>query len=544
MEKILEIKNLSKSYNGISALKNISMSVKAGEIHGIVGANGSGKSTLMNIISGNPVIRETGGYQGEITYEGSRFQVKNCAEIIRRGVGMVHQEFALLPDLTIGENIKLGREETCRFTDRLFGSKYSFIDKKRNNESAAQILKKLGLDVDVGVKIIDLATNTKQFVEIAREVARSDLKLLLLDEPTAVLSKSDALKLLEVLVAMSKGGLGILFISHRLEEVQYICDRVTVFRDGEVVSRYKKGEINVTSLAGDMLGHKVYKANAQKRSVKTPPVLCFKQFSVKMPGEEIKELALTVYEGEILGLTGLSGHGKLALGYGLMGMYPVAGEVIFKGQKLDRMNARANIIKGIYVLPDDRQALGILPEHSLVENIIFTGNQVKNLFSRNFGQSFLGFIDWKRAYGYVERVVRDFEIKCSSPKQRVKELSGGNQQKVCIARALTVNPQLLFVAEPTRGIDIAAKEKILKMLIDINRSKGTTIVIASSELDELKRVCDRIAVLVNGSIFKILYPDSPDLEFGLALAGEEGVNHEGLQQHEELHKGLHEELCG
>ena len=214
------------------------MSVKAGEIHGIVGANGSGKSTLMNIISGNPVIRETGGYQGEITYEGSRFQVKNCAEIIRRGVGMVHQEFALLPDLTIGENIKLGREETCRFTDRLFGSKYSFIDKKRNNECCSNF-KKLGLDVDVGVKIIDLATNTKQFVEIAREVARSDLKLLLLDEPTAVLSKSDALKLLEVLVAMSRAA-GILFISHRLEEVQYICDRVTVFRDGEVVSRYKK----------------------------------------------------------------------------------------------------------------------------------------------------------------------------------------------------------------------------------------------------------------------------------------------------------------
>lgn len=544
MENILEIKNLSKSYNGIPALKNVSISVRAGEIHGIVGANGSGKSTLMNILSGNPVIRETGGYQGEITYEGARLQVKNCAEIIRRGVGMVHQEFALIPDLTIGENIKLGREETCRFTDRLFGSKYSFIDRRRNNESAAQVLKKLGLDVDVGVRIINLSTNTKQFVEIAREVARSDLKLLLLDEPTAVLSKNDALKLLEVLVGMSKGGLGILFISHRLEEVQHICDRVTVFRDGEVVSRYKKGEINVTNLAGDMIGHKVYKANAQKRSVKTRPVLGFKQFSVKMPGEEIKDLDLTVCEGEILGLTGLSGHGKLALGYGIMGMYPVAGEVIFKGQKMDRMNARTNIIKGIYVLPDDRQALGILPEHSLAENIIFTGNQVKNLFSRNPDLSFLSFIDWKKAYLYVEQVIRDFEIKCSSPKQKIKELSGGNQQKVCIARALTVNPQLLFVAEPTRGIDIAAKEKILKMLIDINRSKGTTIVIASSELDELKRVCDRIAVLVNGIIFKILYPDSPDLEFGLALAGEEGTNHEGLQQHEELHEGLREGLCG
>ncbi|HPZ44039.1 MAG TPA: sugar ABC transporter ATP-binding protein [Bacillota bacterium] len=540
MEKILEIKNLSKSYNGIPALKNVSISVRAGEIHGIVGANGSGKSTLMNIISGNPVIRETGGYQGEIIYRGSRLQVKNCAEIIRLGVGMVHQEFALIPDLTIGENIKLGREETCRFTDRLFGRKYSFIDRRRNNEIASQVLKRLGLDVDVGVKIIDLSTNTKQFVEIAREVARSDLKLLLLDEPTAVLSKSDALKLLEVLVGMSRGGLGILFISHRLEEVQYICDRVTVFRDGEVVSRYKKGEINVTKLAGDMVGHQVYKANAQKRSVKATPVLCFKKFSVKMPGEEIKSLDLTVYEGEILGLTGLSGHGKLALGYGLMGMYPVAGEVIFKGHKLDRMNARTNIMKGIYVLPDDRQALGILPEHSLAENIIFTGDQVKYLFSRNP----LGFIDWKGAYGYVEQAVRDFEIKCSSPKQRVKELSGGNLQKVCIARALTVNPQLLFVAEPTRGIDIAAKEKILKMLIDINRSKGTTIVIATSELDELKRVCDRIAVLVKGRVFKILYPDSPDLEFGLALAGEEGANYEGIRQDEELPEGLPEDLCG
>ena len=189
-----------------------------------------------------------------------------------------------------------------------------------------------------------------------------------------------------------------------------------------------------------------------------------------------------------------------------------------------------------------KQALGILPGILWLKTSS-SKNQVKFIL-QEFRSVLLGFIDWKRAYGYVERVVRDFEIKCSSPKQRVKELSGGNQQKVCIARALTVNPQLLFVAEPTRGIDIAAKEKILKMLIDINRSKGTTIVIASSELDELKRVCDRIAVLVNGSIFKILYPDSPDLEFGLALAGEEGVNHEGLQQHEELHKGLHEELCG
>lgn len=519
----MEIKNLNKSYNGIPALTNINLSVKAGEIHGIVGANGSGKSTLMNILFGNPLIRETGGYQGEIVYQGNKLNSKNCAEVIRLGIGMVHQEFALIPDLTVGENIKLGREKTHKFTDRLFGKKYSFIDRKRNYESAVRILNKLGINLDVGVKIINLSTNTKQFVEIAREIARTDLKFLLLDEPTAVLSKNDGLKLIEVLMEMSKGGLGILFISHRLEEVQHICDKVTVLRDGKAVSQYKKGEISINNLARDMIGHAVIKAIAEKRERKAPPAISFKQFSVEMPGEEIKDLDLTVYEGEILGLTSLSGHGKLALGYGIMGMYPVGGEVIYENKKILKMDAKTNIIKGIYVLPDDRQSLGILPEHSLIDNIIFTGNQIKNLYSKNFGRTFLGFIDQKKAYDHVHKLMQSFEIKCTSLKQKIKELSGGNQQKVCIARALTVNPKLLFVAEPTRGIDISAKEKILKMLIDINRTKQTTIVIASSELDELKRVCDRIAVLVDGKIFKILFPDSSDTEFGLALAGEKGV---------------------
>lgn len=526
MINILEIKNLNKSYNGIPALKDVSLSVRAGEIHGLVGANGSGKTTLMNILFGNPVIRETGGCQGEIFYGGAVINTKNTSEIIRLGIGMVHQEFALIPDMTIGENIKLGREETNRFTDRLFGKKYSFIDRKRNDEQAAMALKKLGVHVDVGVRIINLSTNTKQFVEIARVINRADLKLLLMDEPTAVLSKDDTLRLLEVLGEISQGGVGILFISHRLEEIQHVCDRVTVLRDGEVVSQYEKGEISVTKLARDMIGHTVSKAMAQKRHIESRPLVRFQKYSVEMPGEEIRGMDLDILEGEILGLTGLSGHGKLALGYGMMGMYPAAGEVVYEDGKIDRMDAKANILKGMYVLPDDRQALGILPEHSLADNVIFTGNQVKELFSRNFIFSFLGFIDQKKSYDHVRQLVDNFEIKCASVKQKIKELSGGNQQKVCIARALTVNPRFLFVAEPTRGIDISAKEKILKMLIDINRSRNTTIVIASSELDELKRVCDRIAVMVEGKIFKILRPESSDVEFGLALAGEEGTDYE------------------
>ncbi|MDD3654337.1 MAG: ATP-binding cassette domain-containing protein, partial [Desulfotomaculaceae bacterium] len=248
-----------------------------------------------------------------------------------------------------------------------------------------------------------------------------------------------------------------------------------------------------------------------KTAVKTPA-------KAKTPA---KKTAKKPAPKAILPASILSGHGKLALGYGLMGLYPASGEVIYKHQRIDQMDAKANILKGIYVLPDDRQGLGILPEHSLADNIIFTGNQVKNQFAKNLLRPF-GFLDQKKADFHVGQLVDELEIKCTSIKQKIRELSGGNQQKVCMAKALTVDPQLLFVAEPTRGIDISAKEKILNLLIDLNRTKQTTIVIASSELDELKRVCDRIAVLVEGKVFKILSPDSPEVEFGLALAGEQG----------------------
>ncbi len=524
MENVLQISSLYKSYNGIPALNNINLSLKTGEIHGIVGANGSGKSTLMNILFGNPLIHETGGYQGEILFKGKRINIKSCAEAVKLGIGMVHQEFALIPDMTVGENIRLGREKTCAFTDRFLGKKYSFIDRQRDNEAAMQVLSRLGISLDAGIKIMDLSTNMRQFVEIAREIGRSNLKMLILDEPTAVLNKEDGLKLIEILKEMSKREIGILFISHRLEEIQQVCDKVSVLRDGIMVSQYEKGNISINNLARDMIGHVVDKAAAERRAIEKEVVISFKHFSVQMPGEEIKDLDLSVFKGEIIGLTSLSGHGKLALGYGMMGIYPVGGEVYYENKRIGRLEAKANIMNGMYVLPDDRQGWGILPEHSVKDNIVFTGNQIKNMFSRNF--AFLAFMDHSKIYSHVNRMIQDFDIKCASVRQKVKELSGGNQQKVCMARALTVNPRLLFVAEPTRGVDISAKEKILQMLIEINRSKNTTIIIASSEIDELKRVCDRIAVMVEGKIFKILSPDSSDLAFGLALSGEEGVVYE------------------
>lgn len=528
MEDLLTITNLNKSYDGHPALSNINLSVKPGEIHCLVGANGSGKTTLMNILFGNPVIHATGGYSGEICFEGRSVILKNCAEAIRLGIGMVHQEFALIPDMTVGENIRLGREHTLTWTDRLLGSQYSFIDRQQDDAAARLTLNRLWINLDVKLKIGALTTNLKQFVEIAREIDRTDLKLLILDEPTAVLNKRDGLKLIEILKEMSQRQIAILFISHRLEEVQHICDRVSVLRDGQLVSQYEKSNISINNLARDMIGREVNKAAAEKRTLSKQPVISFKNFSVQMPGEYVKAFDLDVHQGEILGITSLSGHGKLAVGYGMMGMYPVDGEVHYHNRRLTRMDARANIKSGLYVLPDDRQGLGIMAEQSLEDNVIFTANQIKNRFVKKSAWAWLGFIDHAKSHAHVNKMIQDLEIKCTSLRQAVKELSGGNQQKVCIARALTVDPQLLFVAEPTRGIDISAKEKILQLLIEINRSRNTTIVIASSELDELKRVCDRIAVMVEGRVFKILSPDSPEVEFGLALSGEEGVKYEAL----------------
>ncbi|MDI9480439.1 MAG: sugar ABC transporter ATP-binding protein [Syntrophomonadaceae bacterium] len=524
MENLLQINHLSKSYNGIPALKDISLSVKAGEIHGLVGANGSGKTTLMNILFGRSVIHETGGYQGEVIFAGRRLDIKNCSQAIASGIGMVHQEFALIPDLTVAQNIKLGREHTLALTDRFLGRQYTFIDERHDRESSGQVLKRLGIGLDPDIKILDLSINLKQFVEIAREINRTDLRLLIMDEPTAVLNQNDGLRLLEILREMSGRGIGILFISHRLEEIQAVCDRVSVLRDGERVAQYDRDHIQISQLARDMIGHSVKKAVAEKRQIEERPLITFRRFSVAMPGEEIQNLDLNVYEGEIMGLTSLPGHGKLALGYGMMGMYPVEGEVCFDNERITRMDAGSNIAKGMYVLPDDRQGLGILADQSLENNIVFTGNQIKNMFSRPFLFPYLSLLDRRRAAPHVEKMIRDFDIKCTSMKQKVTELSGGNQQKVCLARALTVQPRLLFVAEPTRGVDISAREKILKMLIEINRTRNTTIVFASSELDELKRVCDRIAVMVQGRIFKILPPDAPEIDFGLALSGEAGVN--------------------
>lgn len=522
-EYVLEIRNLEKYYGQNKVLNDVNLSIRKGEIYGLIGANGSGKSTLMNILFGNSVIAETGGYKGDVLFEGEGVHIRSTTDAIKRGIGMIYQEFVLIPEMTVAENIKLTRENTKNIFRNILKPELSYIDKKKDNEEAEEALEQLGFQIDNSYLVKNISVNAKQFVEIAREVDRKDLKLLLLDEPTAVLNEEDAGKLMKVLKELAKKGTSILFCSHRLHEICEVCDHVTVLRDGKVVSDYAKNELDTKTLAKDMIGYEVTAVKKEHQSQEKKEIVSFKDFSVYMPGEFLDSINLSIYQGEILGLTSLSGHGKLAVGYGVMGLFPVKGEFLLGEEEVDVKNVQKNIEKGIFLLPDDRKNMGLLLEHSVRDNIVFSGFYGRNLFQKKVG-GFFSVKDKKGIERYVEEQIEKLEIKCESADQKTKELSGGNQQKVCIARAVLVAPKVLFVMEPTRGVDIGAKEKILDMLVQINREQGTTIVVASSELEELKRISDRIAVFCEGRLSGILPPDASEEEFAFAFTGEEEGN--------------------
>ena len=517
-QKILEVKDLTKRFGRHTALDQVSFQVEQGEILGLIGANGSGKSTLMNILFGNRVIRDTGGYEGELYFDGTLSQITSTKKAMEMGMGMIHQEFMLIPEMTIEENITMQKEKTFLFAGRK-NSQFGYLDKKKNHEIAHQALQEFELQIDSHTLAKNISVNTMQFVEIAREITKENLKLLILDEPTAVLNYGDAKKLLEILRELANKGVTVIFCSHRLHEIRELCDHVIVLRDGRKVADMKKNEIEIDRMAQAMIGHEVKQIQKSARDLDREEILRFEEYSVQMPGDELQGIDLSVKRGEILGISSLSGGGKFALGYGIMGLFPVEGKIYFKGDPLSTQDGRDTIQKGVFLLPDDRKNLGLLLDENICENVTFTGFHGRGLFQKKIG-GLLTVKDQKKAEAYSNEIARRLQIKCTSVFQKVNELSGGNQQKVCIARAIALDPQVLFVCEPTRGVDIEAKERILEILTQVNQEKGTTIVIITSELTELVRICDRIAILCEGRLSEILPPTATEEEFGLAYAGE------------------------
>ncbi len=522
------MKSLTKKFDENYALENVNFNLKKGEIHGIVGANGSGKSTLLNILFGSSYIEETGGYEGDICIDGKKVNIKNTYDAINNGIGMVYQEFALLGDLDISSNIKINRENIYPNTEKLLGKDFALVDIKKNQKDAQMSLFKVGTNINTNLLVKDLPVNIKQFIEIARELDKNNLKILMLDEPTASLNKEDTKLLLESLKNIASTGTSIIFISHRLEEVVELCDRLTILRDGNIIANYSRDEFLIDKIAIDMVGKQVVEVLREKNEIAEKDLISFNNIEVDYGERTFKDISLNVKEGEILGVTGLAGHGQEIFGYGLMGLYPMRGEVIFDGNKIVPGDIQSIFSNGIYMLPDERKEMGLLLEEPIWQNIIFGAWERKKNFLKNPKLKGMSFLNYRAIEEYAENMVEDLNIKIRDIYQSTRELSGGNQQKVCIARAMTIEPRILFIGEPTRGIDIYSKELILDMLIKMNKEKGMTIVISSGEIGELKRVCDRIAIMFEGKVFGIFDSKEKDEILSLAISGRKFEDYEEI----------------
>lgn len=516
---VLEMKQISKSFYGTQVLKNINLTVNEGEIHCLVGENGAGKSTLMNILFGMSVITDTGGYEGEILINGQPVTFNSPKAAIGAGIGMVHQEFMLLPGFTVTENIKLNREDTKpNLFSNIFGKRLELLDRKKMATDARSALDTLGMNIDEWVTVAGLPVGYLQFVEIAREIDKENLQLLVLDEPTAVLTESEATQFLEVVQRLARTGISILFITHRLDEVMAVADRITILKDGELVSHGPTKSFTIAQMAELMVGRQVEtsgRIGSVKQHKGEEKVLEIRDLRVDMPGERLRGIDLDVYEGEILGIGGLAGHGKIALANGVMGLYPGYGKVLYEGAEVPLNNPRQALNLGLAFVSEDRRGVGLVLEDSIANNIVLTSMQTQNQFLK---PGPLKLKDQKRITAHALDSIDRFDIRCTGPEQIVRRLSGGNQQKVCIARAFTQNPKLLFVSEPTRGIDVGAKSRVLELIVELNRM-GVTVVITSSELAELRSISDRIAIIYEGRLSGILAPDAPDVQYGLLMAG-------------------------
>ncbi len=517
---LLELRNIKKDFFGNQVLTDINLSLEAGEVLGLVGENGAGKSTLMKILFGMDVIRETGGYQGDVLINGEKVAFNTPFDALEAGIGMVHQEFSLIPGFTATENILLNREpKKHNVISDIFGERLDTLDYNEMNGRAESAIEKMGFSIDRHMAISDMPVGHKQFTEIARELSKDQLKLLILDEPTAVLTEKEADALISSIRNMSQRGIAIVFITHRLHEILEVCNKVVVMRDGYVVKDVPAAETNVTEITRWMVGRQVDAAAAVdiKDSSDAPVAMSIRNLWVDMPGETVRNVELDVREGEILGIGGLAGQGKLGIPNGIMGLYNAGGSVEFYGKPIELNSPRKCLDASIAFVSEDRRGVGLLLDETLEWNIAFPAMQVQNKFLRNYLGGLVKWRDEEAINKVTDKYIEELAIKCTGSRQKARELSGGNQQKVCLAKAFALEPKFLFVSEPTRGIDVGAKALVLNALKKFNRDSGVTVVMISSELEELRQVCDRIAIVSGGRIAGILPAASPSEEFGLLM---------------------------
>jgi putative multiple sugar transport system ATP-binding protein len=482
-ETILEMRDITKTFPGVKALANVNLSVRAGEIHAIVGENGAGKSTLMKVLSG---VYPFGSYSGDIHYEGQECRFNGIHDSEKRGIVIIHQELALVPLLSIAENLFLGNEQT----------RWGVIDWNVARRRAAALLKKVGLNEDPDTLITNIGTGKQQLVEIAKALAK-DVKLLILDEPTASLSEKDSQALLDLLLEFKKEGMTAILISHKLNEVKRVADRVTVIRDGQTIETMDREDVSEDRIITSMVGRTM----EDRYPTRTPKVgeVIFevKNWSVYHPlhpdRQIIKGIDLTVRKGEVVGIAGLMGAGRTEFAMSVFGQTygtNVTGEVYLHGKRADTSTVGKAVAGGLAYATEDRKTYGL----NLIDHI------KHNVTAANLrGVSKSGVIDDMAELKVANEYRKRTNIRSSSVYQLTGNLSGGNQQKVVLSKWLFANPDVLILDEPTRGIDVGAKYEIYTIINKL-ADEGKGILVISSEMPELLGICDRIYVLNEGRI--------------------------------------------
>jgi general nucleoside transport system ATP-binding protein len=496
---VLELRGITKRFPGIVANDHVDFDLRRGEVHALLGENGAGKSTLMNVLYGLYHPDE-----GEILVNGEPVRMSTAQEAIARGIGMVHQHFMLIPVMTVAENIVLASEPKRAGV---------LLDYDQARARVRELASSFGFAIDPDARIEDITVGQQQRVEILKALYRR-ADILILDEPTAVLTPQEAVELFGILRALQREGMSIIFITHKLNEVLDIADRVTVLRRGKIIETLPAKGATEESLAKLMVGREVLLRVEKGQASAGEPLLRVEDLHVRDDRglEKVRGLSFEVRAGEIVGIAGVDGNGQTELIDALAGLRKVeSGRVLLGERDITRENAREHLEDGLGHVPEDRQHRGLVLDFSLAENIALHDY-------RKSPASKLGWLFPRRLVERARRLLKEFDVRGGGPQTRASALSGGNQQKVILAREIDRNPSVLIAAQPTRGLDVGAIEFVHRRLVE-ERSEGRGLMLVSLELEEVLSLSDRILVMYEGEIVGEFPPTATEEELGIAMTG-------------------------
>jgi simple sugar transport system ATP-binding protein len=471
------VENIVKSFGGAKALAGVSLSVKGGEVHCIAGENGSGKSTLIKIMSGVHAPDS-----GLIRLGDKTFSALSPREAVREGVQVIFQDFSLLPNLTVAENIALPT----------YISKNShFLSKKESKEIAQTALELIGIDIDINAPVAEISIASKQLIAIAR-ATNLGVKMLFMDEPTTALTRKEIKRLFEVIEQIKARGVATVFVSHKIDEIQEICNTISILRNGELVADGLMKDYKREAISEAMTGLNISESRiAPPLKPSSTKVIEVKKLTTK---PTFSDVSFSIAPGEILGITGLLGSGRTELAEAIFGQYPVdSGEIIVEGKSIQLNSSSAAIKAGIGYVPPDRLTQGLFLDQSIVRNLVAVG------IDRHRGRG--GILAKSRLYEEGERWIKDLRIKTKNSQNPVTSLSGGNQQRVVLAKWLAMNPHLMILNGPTVGVDIGSKREILEIIRD-RAQEGMAFLVISDDIPELIQICHRVLVIKNGHVSK------------------------------------------